>query len=239
MIVVLLGPPGAGKGTQAARLAPMAGLTHVSTGELFREHLRSGTDMGRRAREFMSRGELVPDAVVVSMVEDCLAAGGGFVLDGFPRTLAQAEALDALTIDRRLIATVIHVPSETLLTRLTGRRVCQDGRHVYNVVTSPPRTPDVCDFDGTPLLQRDDDSDAMVATRLAVYDRETAPVLAYYEATDRLLHVDGDGDSDTVNERLMEALEGAGATGLRSAVRPPDLQAGTPRPPVDVGLIGC
>ncbi len=210
MIVVLLGPPGAGKGTQAARLAPMAGLTHVSTGELFRAHLRSGTDLGARAKAYMSRGELVPDSLVVEMVRDCLADGEGHVLDGFPRTVAQAEALDAMTAERLIVA-VISVPQDKLLTRLTGRRVCHEG-HVYNIVTSPPTHAGVCDVDGTPLTQRDDDTDAMVAFRLDVYARETAPVLAYYEATSRLLRVDGDGGADDVHQRLLGAIESAGAT---------------------------
>jgi adenylate kinase len=201
MIVVLLGPPGAGKGTQAARLAQANGWHHLSTGDLFRDHLRRTTPLGVAAREFMDRGDLVPDDLVTKMVAEAMSAGGGFVLDGFPRTLPQARALDEIApVD---LAVLIEVPDEVLFGRLTGRRVCSDGSHVYHIPDHPPRQDGVCDLDGSPLVQRQDDSPETVTRRLEVFERETRPVIEYYRTGSRIRFLDGTGSVDDVAARLV------------------------------------
>lgn len=204
MIVVLLGPPGAGKGTQAARLAAARGWHHLSTGDLFRDHLRRQTALGMAAQEFMTRGDLVPDDVVTTMVADAMSGGGGFVLDGFPRTLPQASALDRIAeVD---LAVVIDVPADVLVGRLTGRRVCSTGSHVYHLPDHPPRVAGLCDYDGSPLIQRDDDKPETVTRRLDVYARETRPVIDYYASTSRTLVVDGSGAVEEVAARVNGAV---------------------------------
>ena len=214
---VLLGAPGAGKGTQALRLADALGLIHVSTGELFRAHMHRRTPLGLDAESYMSRGELVPDDTVVGMVADRLAApdaAAGAVLDGFPRTLEQAQALD------RLLAATGHdlpqaveldVPMPVLMARLTGRRVSHSCPHTYHVLFHPPRTPDVCDIDGSPLYQRSDDAPETVARRLDVYYQTIGPVAAYFRDRGRLISISGEGGLDEVTDRLREALHAAPA----------------------------
>lgn len=216
MILILLGPPGAGKGTQAVALASKFGLTHVSTGDMFREHLAQGTPLGVEAESFMRRGELVPDAVVIGMVRERLMqpdAAQGVVLDGFPRTVAQAEALDALAAELSLPlpwALTIDVSRPELVERLTGRRVCRASGHPYHVRFKPPLVEGVCDIDGSPLYQRSDDTLETVERRLSVFDQETAPVLDYYAMRHRLLRVNGDGEPEQVAVRLEAAVRGLG-----------------------------
>lgn len=212
MIIVLLGPPGGGKGTQAVGLAEDLGIVHVSTGDLLRQSLREKTPLGLAAESYMSRGELVPDEVVIGMVRERLErpdAVAGAVLDGFPRTVAQARALDAMLDDlgrRPPYAAQLDVPREALMRRLTGRRVCRAQGHTYHVEFMPPEREGVCDIDGSELYQRADDTPETVANRLDVYERETAPVIAFYEEADRLVRVDGDGPPDQVGARLRAAV---------------------------------
>jgi len=215
VILVLLGAPGAGKGTQADVLVGRLGLLHLSTGELLREHLRRRTPLGLEAEGYMSRGELVPDETVIGMVADRLGqpdAAGGIVLDGFPRTVAQAEALDRLLGARGwppTHAVLLDVPREALVRRLTGRRVCRAAGHTYNMTHKPPRVEGVCDLDGSALVQRPDDAPETVVRRLDVYFDETGPVVEYFRSRERLTAMSGEGAPDTVAERLSGVLGAA------------------------------
>jgi adenylate kinase len=205
--IVFLGPPGAGKGTQAATLARAFGIPHLSTGDLLRAAVAAHTPLGLAAEEHMRAGRLVPDSLVLEIVEERLArddATRGFLLDGFPRNLAQAEALDRKTTLDVVVA--FEVPTEVLLPRLTGRRTCPTCRAVYNIVTQPPRVPDHCDHDGTLLLQRPDDRPEAVGTRLEVYRSETAPLLRYYADRGLLRPIDATGDPAAVGLRVRAAV---------------------------------
>jgi adenylate kinase len=184
--VVLLGAPGSGKGTQAERIAPAFGLPHISTGDMLRAAVARGADLGLAAKRHMDAGELVPDEVVVGIIRDRLAeddAGGGFLLDGFPRTLEQAGALDAMLAQSgRALTDVLlfDVPEEELVRRLSGRRTCRSCGKGYHLVFDPPDVDGVCDKCGGELFQRDDDNEATVRKRLAVYGRQTEPLVGYY-----------------------------------------------------------
>ncbi len=212
-IIVMMGAPGAGKGTQAERLAEALGLPHVSTGELFRDMRDSDSRLGRKVRKVMDGGGLVPDDIVVAMVQERLSAddaAGGAILDGFPRTVAQAEALDKMLARRGTAVSAvpyIEVPQELLLERLTGRRICsQDDQHVYHLVGMPPRTPGVCDIDGAPLCQRADDREETVGPRL---DKQLPPmfeVIDYYADKKVLLSVRGDQPPDEVSAELLRVI---------------------------------
>lgn len=212
MIVVLLGPPGAGKGTQAARLAEHQGAVHVASGDLFREALAAGTPLGRKAQEYMGRGELVPDDIVVEMVLERLAkpdCDRGVILDGFPRTAAQAEALDrALAAQGRRVdaALAMDVPEAAILERMTGRRICRECQAPYHVRFNPPAREGRCDRCGGLLYQREDDREETVRHRLAVYAEQTLPLVSYYRQRGILRQVDGLGTLDEVTERLVQAL---------------------------------
>jgi adenylate kinase len=216
MIVVLLGPPGAGKGTQAVRLAERQGAAHVASGDLFREALAAGTALGRQAQEYMERGELVPDDIVVEMVLERLAkpdCDRGVILDGFPRTAAQAEALDgALAARGRGVDAVLlmDVPEEAILERMTGRRICRECQAPYHIKFNPPAVEGRCDRCGGALYQRDDDREDTVRHRLAVYREQTLPLVSYYRQQGILHQVDGLGGVDEITERLARAL-GTGA----------------------------
>jgi len=212
-VLVLLGAPGAGKGTQAAILAQRLGLPHVATGDLFRAAVRAGTALGREARHYMERGELVPDAITIEMLVERLGrpdASAGVILDGFPRSRAQAEALEAALLERdeRVEHVVlIDVPAEELVGRMSGRFVCRLGGHPYHVIMNPPQVPGICDVDGSPLEQRADDRPDVVRARLA---RQLAPmqsVVEFYRARGVLRAVDGRLPIDLVTRGLIDALD--------------------------------
>jgi len=214
--VILLGAPGAGKGTQAERIVARYGLPHISTGEMLRAALEAGTEMGLAAKRFMDAGELVPDEVVIGVVRDRLAepdAAHGFLLDGFPRTIEQAERLDAMLAEAgRAVshAVLIEVPEDELVQRISGRRSCAGCGKLYNVTFDPPRADDVCDVCGAALLQRADDNEETVRNRLAVYRRQTAPLVSYYAERGVLGEAHGGGRlPDDVFEQVAEILGGA------------------------------
>jgi adenylate kinase len=216
-VVVLLGAPGAGKGTQAAVLRDRLGLPHISTGDLFRAAVREGTELGIQAKRYMDAGQLVPDAVTTAMLVERLArpdAADGAILDGFPRTRAQAEALDAVLEEAGTgvaAALLIEVPAEALVDRLSDRWVCQSGAHIYNALGNPPRTPGVCDVDATPLRQRDDDRPEIIRARLAGQLDDLDAVVDHYRSRGVLTAVDGLRPIDEVTVALEAAI--ASATG--------------------------
>ncbi len=213
--VVLLGPPGAGKGTQAKRLAAAYELLHLSTGDLLRDEVARGTELGREAEGYMKRGELVPDALVGKMLLARLhsqQAAAGCAFDGYPRNLEQAGLLDGLLaeLNRRVdIALYLNVPDQALLERLTGRRSCPSCGAVYHVVTHPPKVEGVCDTCGGALVQRADDREEVIRERLRVYHQQTAPLLEHYRARGALREVAGTGTQDEVFDRLREAMRSA------------------------------
>ena len=213
MKLMIMGPPGAGKGTQAERLVKDLNITHISTGDMFRAAIKEGTDMGKKAKEYMDKGQLVPDEVVVGMVKDRLSQPDcekGFLLDGFPRTLAQAEALST-TIDEmgiKLDGVInIDVPRERLMARLTGRRVCKGCGASYHVIFNAPKTKGVCDSCGGELYQRSDDNEETVSNRLDVYESQTQPLIDYYKAKGLLLNINGDQDINLVLKDVLTALK--------------------------------
>jgi adenylate kinase len=206
--LVFLGPPGAGKGTQARELAREWGVPHIATGDMLREAMAAGTPLGREAKQYYDRGALVPDPVIVGMIAERLAqpdAKRGFLLDGFPRTIAQAEALGTLleSLGQPLERAIFFDVSDAeLLRRLTGRRVCRGCGATYHVVSAPPARPDVCDRCGGELVQRVDDSEATVRKRLQVYTTQTAPLLDYYRGRHLLSSVSGEGAIETIRTAL-------------------------------------
>ena len=213
MRIVLVGPPGAGKGTQAAYLAKNLSIPHISTGDLFRANISQGTPLGKQAQEYMRAGQLVPDEVTVGMAEDRMGqpdAAGGFLLDGFPRNVAQAEALDAylraneLTLDAVLD---LEVPEDEVVKRIAGRRTCRsDSAHTFHVEYKKPETEGVCDVCGGELYQREDDSEETVRKRLEVYHRETEPIIDYYKAKGQVVTIPALGKVSEVTQRAMGAL---------------------------------
>ncbi len=220
MVVILLGPPGVGKGTQAVRLAEDAGWAHVSTGDLLRAARREGTELGKRAQSYMDKGELVPDELILDLVREHLRgidAGTGILFDGFPRTTAQAEGLEHVLEDvgRRVDRVVVfEAPAETLVKRLSGRRSCPECGAVYNVHFTPPQRPGVCDRCGTELVHRKDDVPETVQRRLEVYQEETEPLIAWYADHDaEQVHVEADRDVDEVQADFRDAV------GLRPEAR--------------------
>ena len=213
MYIIFLGAPGAGKGTQAANLARELGLVHIASGDLFRQALEQGTELGIKAKSYMERGVLVPDQVTIGMVLERLSApdcGRGAIFDGFPRNLEQAEALDkALAQQDRAIDKVIYikVSEEELLKRLSGRWICRQCQAPYHATDSPPRVWGRCDRCGGELYQRPDDTEDRVRKRLEVYFAETAPLVDYYAQGGKLLEIDGEGSVAEVGRRIITALQ--------------------------------
>ncbi len=214
LFIVMLGPPGAGKGTQAKKLAEKMGLVHLSTGDIFRENLKNETQLGVLAQQYMDKGELVPDDVTVQMVEDRLSRNDcapGAVLDGFPRTPAQAEALDKLLEKNEASVSVvplIEVPEEVLVDRLGGRWMSQSGR-VYHEKFNPPVVKWIDDIDGSQLYQRDDDQPDTIRHRINVYHQQTAPLIDYYRKKDILVEIDGTQPIEDVTADLLNAVKEA------------------------------
>ena len=211
--IVLLGPPGAGKGTQAKMLAEKLALAHISSGDIFRENLKAQTDLGKLAQIYIDRGDLVPDDVTIAMIEarlqkpDC---SKGAVLDGFPRTPAQADALKEMLkkLEGEVVSVpFINVPAEVLVERLSGRWSCRAQGHVFHSVNNPPKTEGICDFDGSELYQRDDDKPETVKRRIHVYGEQTAPLLDYYTKAGLLVEIDGTREIDQVGFDLLKAIE--------------------------------
>jgi adenylate kinase len=212
--IVLLGPPASGKGTQAARLREVLDLPHVASGDLFRENLKNETELGLQARVYIDRGELVPDDVTIAMVMERLSrpdCAGGALLDGFPRTIAQAEALDQALAERghRIsLVPYIAVPDEVLVERVSGRRLCRVCGEAYHVKFNPPKRPGLCDNDGGDLYQREDDKPETVRKRLQVYWEQTSPLIDYYRDRGILVKVNGDQTIDAVAADLRAVLLG-------------------------------
>jgi adenylate kinase len=212
MFIVLLGPPGAGKGTQAKFLADHLDMPHISSGDLFRENLQAKTDMGKLAQTFMDRGDLVPDDVTIGMVRERLSRPdcvNGAVLDGFPRTPAQADALAnilAKTGNKVSLVPYIAVPAPILIERLSGRWSCRTAGHVYHEKYNPSKVAGKCDFDGSDLYQRDDDKKETVSRRIQVYFEQTAPLIEYYNAQGLIVDIDGTQEIETVSHRLAETI---------------------------------
>ena len=208
--LILLGPPGAGKGTQAQRLRGDFDLPYLATGDLLREHRKNRTELGNKAAEYMGRGELVPDDLVIAMILDKIEDEGqdGFLLDGFPRTTAQAEALkDALAERRRSVTATLLVDAsdDEVMRRLSGRRQCPNG-HVYHVEFDPPKQAGICDEDGEQLIQRDDDKPETIATRLEVFHAQTEPLVRYYEEHGLLHRFDGTRSPTEVHDHIRATL---------------------------------
>jgi adenylate kinase len=217
--VILLGAPGAGKGTQAQRIAARYDIPQISTGDILREHVSQGSALGQKAKAIMDRGELVPDKIVCDMVEarlnqpDC---DRGFILDGFPRTVEQAKWLDGMLStrvfgDKKLAPVVIEFPVSynVLIQRLTGRRTCPEDGKIYNIHSQPPRVPDTCDTCGTKLITRKDDSEDAISVRLKSYDQQTKPLTDFYRKHGALRSINGEQDSAKVTKETVDAIEKA------------------------------
>jgi adenylate kinase len=218
--VILLGPPGAGKGTQAKRIAERFGIPQISTGDILRDNVQRGTELGRKAKDIMARGALVPDELIYDMVADRLRQADcepGFILDGFPRTPAQAGWLDAFleheffeNLHRAVCLPIvirIDVDYNQLVLRLTGRRSCPACGRIYNVYSQPPKVDEICDCDGTKLVIRNDDREEVIRERLTAYELQTKPVIEYYEQKGRLVSVNGDLPAEKVGEQILKVID--------------------------------
>jgi adenylate kinase len=209
--VIFLGPPGAGKGTQAKRVAERYGAPHLSTGDMLREHVAKGTELGRRAKPIMERGALVPDDIVLAMVEERIArpdCAGGFVFDGFPRTLPQAEALNRILEQLDFgdpVVIFFRVADDVLMRRLAGRRMCKACGEIYNIYDHPPKVEGHCDKDGGELVQREDDRPEVIRQRLAAYERQTMPLVEYYRGLGVLKPIDG-AEEITAVAKMLSAI---------------------------------
>lgn len=210
MRLIFLGPPGAGKGTQAQILQQRFGVKQISTGDILRENRNAGTQLGKLAEQYMLSGQLVPDEVIIKMIEAELnKLSGGFIMDGFPRTVAQAEAFDALLHQKNMAldgVVLFDADRETLFTRLTARWTNPRTGKTYNTITNPPRIAGIDDEDGGPLVQREDDKPETVTKRLDVYEKQTAPLIAYYRGTGDLMEVNALASVDAVTEELVAKL---------------------------------
>ncbi len=213
MNLILLGAPGAGKGTQAKKIVEKYGIPHIATGDILREAVAKGTELGKKAKEYMDRGELVPDEIVIGIVKERLQQPDcekGFLLDGFPRTLKQAEALDEMLkeLGKKIDAVIyIDVPEEEVVKRIVNRRTCRNCGAVYHLIYAPPKEPNKCDKCGGELYQRDDDKEETVRQRFKVYMENTAPLIEYYEKKGILYKVDGTKSIDEVFQQIDEILQ--------------------------------
>lgn len=215
MRIIILGPPGSGKGTYSSRLATRLGVPHISTGDIFREEIKSGSELGRSISEYVSNGKLVPDDIVNKVMEKRLSkedCGGGFILDGYPRTIKQAEFLDG--ISRIDVVINLNVPDEVIVRRLSSRLVCKNCGAIYNKITLPPKVNGVCDKCGGELYQRDDDKPEIVRERIRIYEKETGPLLEYYRKKGVVLdffyepgELGGEISPDAAVDRIVKALE--------------------------------
>ncbi len=212
MKIVLLGPPGAGKGTQAEIMVKKLLVPHISTGDMFRAAISNGTELGKEAKSYMDKGQLVPDSVTIGIIRDRISMSDcaeGFLLDGFPRTLPQAEALDQLLLDigTKLDAVInFSVPVDKLIDRLTGRRMCRSCGNIYHLMYNAPQKENICDACGSELYQRDDDKEATVKNRLNVYEEQTAPLIEYYQQQGILATINGDQPINNVLADMGAAL---------------------------------
>lgn len=213
MRLVLLGPPGAGKGTQASNIVEKYKIPHISTGDIFRENIKAGTDLGKEAKEYMDKGLLVPDEIVVSIVRDRLTHDDcqeGFLLDGFPRTVNQAVDFDARLMDMEIqLDKVINIDTnpEVLIERATGRRICKECGRTYHVKYNKPEVEGICDYDKEPLFQRDDDKEETVKKRIEVYLEQTQPLIDYYSKKSLLCDIDGNKSIDEIFDDIVDELE--------------------------------
>ena len=209
---ILLGPPGAGKGTQAVKIVEKYGVPHISTGDIFRENIKNGTELGKKAQEYMNKGELVPDDLVIDLATSRLLepdCANGFLLDGFPRTVYQAEKLDEVLAahDSKIdVVLDIAVEKEELITRLTGRRVCKTCGASFHVVSVPPKQEGICDFCGGELIQRADDNLETVTNRIEVYEAQTMPLVDYYENAGNIAHINGAASLEDVFGDIVKAI---------------------------------
>ena len=213
MNIILMGLPGAGKGTQASEIVKKFPIPHISTGDMFRKAIKDETDLGKEAKSYMDRGELVPDEVTVGIVKERISeddAKKGFLLDGFPRTIDQAESLNQIMseLDREIDAVInIEVPEEELMNRLTGRRICEKCGTTYHLVFNPPKVDGICDIDGGKLYQREDDNPETVSNRLSVNVKQSKPILEYYNNKGVLKNIDGSKDIDEVTKDVIDILD--------------------------------
>lgn len=211
--IVLLGPPGVGKGTQAKILSERTRLAHISSGDLFRENLKNRTELGKLAQTFMGKGDLVPDDVTIAMIKDRLGrpdCEAGAILDGFPRTPAQAEALEVMLADfdgQVNAAPVISAPRDVLVERLSDRWTCRESGHIFNMKSNPPKVTGRCDFDGSELYQREDDRADTVSKRIDIYLEQTSPLIQYYRERGKLVEINGMQSIEQVTQALMSALK--------------------------------
>jgi adenylate kinase len=211
--IVLLGPPGVGKGTQAKILSEKTGLAHISSGDLFRENLKNQTELGKLAQTYMTKGELVPDDVTIAMIRERLSRPDckeGAILDGFPRTPAQADALETMLKDFNGhvdVVPFVTAAANVLIERLGGRWTCRANGHIFNEKSNPPKNDKVCDFDGSELYQRDDDKEETVKRRIEVYFDQTSPLISYYRDHGKLVEIDGKQSIDQVTQDLLAAVK--------------------------------
>lgn len=210
LVVILLGPPGSGKGTQAVRVSKALGIPHISTGDLFRENIKNGTDLGKKAKEYVDSGKLAPDDLVIDMLFNRVSqpdAKKGYLLDGFPRTIAQAKSLQKKLDDRvNLIVLSLDVDDEVLVKRITGRLVCQKCGHIHHTQFSPPHSPETCDLCQGLLKQRSDDTEKVVRDRLVVYHEQTKPLINFYKDSSRFYLINGDRSPESVFKDLISKI---------------------------------
>lgn len=207
--MVFLGPPGSGKGTQAKKLSQELGLMHISTGDILRDAVKNQTDLGKRAKEYMDRGELVPDNLMIALIEEVMPKEGGFILDGFPRTVPQALALEEMLrgykrdVDKVFL---FDLSEEVVVERLSGRLICSQCGAVYHRKYNPPKQEGVCDLCGGKLIQREDDKEEVVRRRYRVYKEQTSPLVEFYQKRNKLIRLDASQNIQEVNKRLLEVL---------------------------------